>query len=209
MRRRGALGDCPSHCPVRAAAPPPAYAYLLGQYLGDGSIVHTGRGVYRFFLACCAAYPDIVEESRRAIGTVLPDNSIGQRSRPGCTELSLYSKHLLCLFPQHGPGRKHTRPIVLEQWQEAVVLDRHADLFVRGLIHSDGCRCSNKVRNRKGTAYEYPRYMFTNRSSDIRRLFGEACDRLGVEWRQMNRYNLSVARRESVALLDQIVGPKS
>ena len=27
------------------------------------------------------------------------------------------SKHWPCLFPQHGPGRKHTRKIELEQWQ--------------------------------------------------------------------------------------------
>ena len=26
-------------------------------------------------------------------------------------------KHWPCLFPQHGPGRKHERPIVLEDWQ--------------------------------------------------------------------------------------------
>jgi hypothetical protein len=36
-----------------------------------------------------------------------------------------------------------------------------------------------------------------------------ACDRIGVEWRQMNRWNISVARRASVALLDRFIGPKS
>ncbi|HEV8373977.1 MAG TPA: helix-turn-helix domain-containing protein [Actinomycetota bacterium] len=35
-----------------------------------------------------------------------------------------------------------------------------------------------------------------------------ACDALGIEWRPHNRWSLSVARRGSVALLDQFVGPK-
>jgi hypothetical protein len=31
---------------------------------------------------------------------------------------------------------------------------------------------------------------------------------MGIEWRQNNRNNLSVARRASVARLDEVVGPK-
>jgi len=49
---------------------------------------------------------------------------------------------------------------------------------------------------------------FTNVSSDIRGIFGRACDALGVKWRPHNRYSLSVARRGSVALLDEFIGPK-
>jgi hypothetical protein len=59
-----------------------------------------------------------------------------------------------------------------------------------------------------GKTYEYPRYNFTNASHDIRKLFTDGCDRLGVEWRQMNARNISVARREAVARLDQFIGPK-
>jgi hypothetical protein len=57
--------------------------------------------------------------------------------------------------------------------------------------------------------YAYPRYQFSNRSEDIKQLFCEACDRLGVEWRRMNAYTISVARHRGVALLDEFVGPKS
>jgi hypothetical protein len=32
---------------------------------------------------------------------------------------------------------------------------------------------------------------------------------LGIEWRAMNRWNISVARRASVAQLDEFVGPKA
>ena len=54
----------------------------------------------------------------------------------------------------------------------------------------------------------YPRYHFSNVSADIRGIFGRACDQLGIEWRLNNPFSLSVARRGSVALLDDFVGPK-
>ncbi len=50
--------------------------------------------------------------------------------------------------------------------------------------------------------------MFSNRSNDIRDLFGEACARLGIVSRRMNRWNQSVNDREGVRRLDEIVGPK-
>ncbi len=69
-------------------------------------------------------------------------------------------------------------------------------------------RFANRVVVR-GRAYSYPRYTFSNSSEDIRRIFTLACDLLGVQWRQMNATNVSVARRESVARLDEFVGPKA
>jgi hypothetical protein len=116
--------------------------------------------------------------------------------------VAAYSKHWPCLFPQHGPGRKHERKIELTVWQQELV-DGDPRPLVRGLLHSDGCRVLNWVN---GTAY--PRYHFSNVSADIRGIFGRACDRLGIEWRPHNRWSLSVARRGSVALLDEFVGPK-
>ena len=112
-----------------------------------------------------------------------------------------------CLLPQQGPGRKHDRPIELVPWQQEIVDDHAAD-FLRGLIHSDGWRGLNRVTV-KGRAYAYPRYQFSNRSDDIRRLFCEACDREGVAWRPWGRYEISVARRESVARMDTFIGPKA
>jgi hypothetical protein len=50
--------------------------------------------------------------------------------------------------------------------------------------------------------------MFSNRSDDIRRLFVEACDRLGIASRRMNRWNESVSDRDGVRRLDEIVGAK-
>jgi hypothetical protein len=99
---------------------------------------------------------------------------------------------------------------VLEEWQEAVVED-HPEEFIRGLIHSDGCRVANwttRIVAGEKKRYEYPRYHFTNESVDIRNLFTNTLDALGIAWRYNNRNCISVARRESVAKLDEFVGPK-
>lgn len=84
---------------------------------------------------------------------------------------------------------------------------RFPDRLLRGLIHSDGSRYTNTIRHHART-YRYPRYEFSNRSGDIRAIFREYCDQLGIEWRRMNRHSVSVARRTSVAELDRIIGPK-
>ncbi len=115
-------------------------------------------------------------------------------------------------LPQHGAGRKHTRPIELEPWQRDIV-DAHPDWLVRGLIHSDGCRTVNRftttLPSGRVAEYAYPRYFFTNLSADIRRLFCDACERLGVHWTQSSFRNISVADRRSVAILERVVGPKA
>lgn len=90
-------------------------------------------------------------------------------------------------------------------------MNAHPDEFVRGLIHSDGCRVLNSaVRKREGitTRYYYSRYHFTNESPHIRDLFTDTLDRLGIEWRYSRRNCVSIARRESVRKLDAFVGPK-
>lgn len=125
-----------------------------------------------------------------------------------------YSKHLPCLFPQHGAGKKHDRSIALQPWQREFV-DGHPWELIRGLIHSDGSRITNWTTQRVGGAqkrYEYPRYFFTNASDDIIKLFTNALDTVGVEWKptHQNRTvkNISVAKRASVALMDTRIGPK-
>ena len=120
-------------------------------------------------------------------------------------------KHWPCLFPQHGPGRKHDRPIVLEDWQRDVVIAHPAD-FLRGLFHSDGCRANNWATRMVGgekRRYDYPRWQFTNRSDDIRALCCWALDLVDVPWRRSGRWVVSVSRREAVARLDELIGPKT
>ena len=139
---------------------------------------------------------------------VLPANKVTiiKHQKTRLDEVNCYSRHWPCLLPQHGPGRKHERRIILDDWQREIS-DRYPWRFLRGLIHSDGSRFMNTIQHRDKT-YVYPRYVFSNRSDDIRRLFCEYCDKVGVEWRQMNQRSISVARRNSVALMDRHVGPK-
>jgi hypothetical protein len=187
---------------------PPAYVYLLGMYLGDGYIVKWRKGVYRLIVAMDAAYPCIIAECCDAIASVAPGAPPYRQPQKNsrCTWIVKYSKQWPCLFPQHGPGRKHERAIQLHPWQRELVR-RNVKPFLRGLLHSDGSRFANTVRV-NGRRYTYPRYTFTNASADIRRLFCDACDLLRIDWRVMNARNISVAKRASVARLDDFVGPK-
>jgi hypothetical protein len=165
------------------------------------------RDVYRLRIFSSSAYPGITEEISAAMGAQLPVK-VGRLLRRDAAMVIVqsYSKHWPHLLPQHGPGMKHARPIVLEEWQRSIV-EGHPEMLVRGLIHSDGCRVVNKVR-RRGKPYEYPRYFFSNRSEDIKSIFCDALDQLGISWRRDGDQNISIARRESVTLLDTFVGPK-
>jgi len=186
------------------------YAYLLGLYLGDGHITRARRNVFVLSLFCSDDWPGLLAAAGCTMSAVMPASGVFCVQRPGCTEVKSTSKHWPCLFPQHGPGRKHTRKIELEQWQSAIVKSYPGE-FARGLFHSDGWRGVNRVRRRLADGdrwYEYPRYLFDNQSKDIRRLCGEVLDELGVAWRFSRRSTISVARREAVARLDEFVGPK-
>ena len=69
-------------------------------------------------------------------------------------------------------------------------------------------RSKTKLPSGRVAEYAYPRYFFSNLSSDIRGLFCESCERLGLRWTQSNHRNISISHRASVALLDENVGPK-
>ena len=189
------------------ALPMRPYAYLLGLYLGDGYLARHRRDVYSLRFVLDERYTGILDECRAAIRAVAPRNRVCQVQKPGCLEIKSYSKLWPQVFPQHGPGRKHERPIVLAPWQQDIVICE-PEAFLRGLIHSDGCRFTNTVRHGDKT-YSYPRYNFTNASEDIRVMFTDACRLLDISWRQMNARNISVARKADVARLDEFVGPKS
>lgn len=183
------------------------YAYLLGIYLGDGTISSTSKGISVLRVFQDTRYPGIVGEIVRAMSAVMPRNRVVvfRRGTTNCVEIASWSKSWPCLFPQAGPGRKHERKIELTAWQWGYVW-QEPGMFIRGLIHSDGCRVLNKVQRGR---YAYPRYFFCNHSLDIQQLFRDACDIVGVEYRNNRWQTISVARRASVAILDEIVGPKT
>ncbi len=188
------------------------YAYLLGLYLGDGHVYVAGRGRCLLRIHLDASYPQIVDECVRAV-EVVSDRSVRILRREGWNVRIVQCgwKRWPEAFPQHGPGRKHERPIVLQPWQRAIV-EEHPGPFVRGLIHSDGCRTVNRfattLPSGRVAEYAYPRYFFSNLSADIRSLFCNGCDLLGVRWTRSNPRNISVSHRTSVAILDELVGPK-
>lgn len=189
-----------------AALPQREYSYLLGLYLGDGTISRARRGVFKLRVVLDLKYPAIIDECEAAMALVCPSSKVNRVARVGCIEVYSYSKMWPCLFPQHGPGMKHTRSIWLASWQQTIA-NQEPGRLLRGLVHSDGCRVTNRVTV-KGKEYRYPRYFFCNHSADIRGIFCRYCETLGIEWRPDGWRNISIARRESVALLDRFVGPK-
>jgi hypothetical protein len=188
-----------------------AYAHLLGLYLGDGCLSLLRKGVYSLRVACCDAYPRLMDECSDSIERVRPGGRVFRIQAPGCTHVMAMWKHWPCLFPQHGTGRKHTRSITLQEWQQSIV-ERLPGCFLRGLFNADGCRITNwteKTVAGERKRYEYPRYHVVNLSPDILNLCSWALDLVGVEHRRPKPIAISVARREAVARLDEFVGPKS
>ena len=194
---------CPICMPGSQTLPEREYAYVLGLYLGDGCVSRQPRS-YQLRIFLDAAYPGIVDECRRSLEAVRPDNKVwvGRRKTCRCDVVAVCSKHWPCLLPQMGPGRKHNRPIRLQEWQQ-VVVDRERHAFIRGLIHSDGCRV---VANDRGV--RSVRYHFSNKSEDIKRIFCENLDALGIHWTRPCDRQIAVYRKACTALLDEFVGPK-
>lgn len=199
-------------CFVCAGEPlpvPGAYAALLGYYLGDG-YVSRQRSTYSLRVSCDAGYPGIVEDVGRLVAAVRGAGPVGHVRAPGCIVVVGYWSHWPCVFPQHGPGRKHERALTLTDWQREALRSHPAD-FLRGLFHSDGCRVANWTSHHvEGTTriYEYARWQFVNHSEEIREWCTLALDVLGIPWRASNWKTISVSRRRGVEALDRLIGLK-
>jgi len=182
------------------------YTYLLGQYLGDGCISQCQR-TYKLRISTADNYPHIKQDCINSLNEILPDNKVGLIPKEGCTDISCHSNHLPCLFPHGKGGMKHKRKIVLLPWQEKLAIETHPQQFLRGLIHSDGCRTNNQII-KNGKEYNYPRYFFSNRSQDIHTYFELACQTLEIDYKFNNWYSISIAKRNSVEKVDTFVGSK-
>jgi hypothetical protein len=182
---------------------PEDYAELLGLYLGDGHITEMAR-TERMRIFLDSRYVTIVDEAEALLRRCFPANRVGRMTRydGGMVVLFVYHQHLSCVFPQHGPGKKHERRIVLEPWQLAHV-KAAPWAFIRGCIRSDGCVFVNRTG-----PYEYPSYCFDNHSKDIQDLFVDACRLVGVDCRPAGR-SVRIYRRASVARMQEHVGVKS
>lgn len=201
----GAVRPCPA--PLEPSA---SYAALFGFYLGDGHISRFPR-YSALRIACDAKQVEIIRDVERVMRDVHPDRPTCRVSAPGCTVVQSNWKHWPCVFPQHGPGRKHERHLVMKAWQQAIV-DEHPGAFLRGLFHSDGCLVNNwATRPVAGQIkrYEYPRWQFVNESRDIMRWCRETLDRVDIRYRQTKPTVLSVSRRADVARLTELIGVKA
>lgn len=188
---------------------------------GMGASPLIQRGVHRLRIFLDLKYPAIVQACDDAISEVLPANKVNHQNRTSnytdsdhdCdVEVGAYSKSLPCLFPQHGPGRKHDRRIWLSGWQQELAA-KWPEAMLRGLIHSDGCRFTNT--RGKADDWSAPRYSFSNLSTDLTSIFCTACDRLGLHWtaafpkNERNAAVIYVSRKADVARMDEFIGPKA
>jgi hypothetical protein len=184
--------------------------HLLGLYLGDGNISDYPRGVHRLRIFLDKKYPQIVDECAGSMQATMPKNKVHVLLTPSnCYSVSAYSRSWPCLFPQLGPGAKHTRPIYLADWQQKLAM-RWPEQLLKGLIQSDGSRFINPGR----AGWRHPRYKFTNVSTDVTSIFCSACDCLGLRWtasfptNESAAVSIYVSRKADVARLDEFVGPK-
>ena len=203
-KRAAGVATCP-RCwtPMRAlSVSAPDYAELLGLYLGDGYVSHSAR-TERLRIYLDSRYTVVVDEAEALLRRCFPDNRVGRSMGEGGTMvvLSVYHRHLSRLLPQHGPGKRHERPIVLEPWQHAI-LEAEPWPFLRGCIRSDGCSFINRTGR-----YEYLSYHFGNLSPDIRELFVATCARVGVQCRVSGQH-VRINRRACVAQFQEHVGLK-
>lgn len=190
-----------------------AYAYILGMYLGDGNISKL-RKIYRLRITLDAKYPDIIQRCSDKLKQLFSENAVGAirhfyAGRLSYINVSLCKKDLPIFFPQHGIGKKHERPIVLEAWQQRII-DQYPLEFWRGLYHSDGSRSDNFVAGKS-----YPRYQFCNVSSDIIQIFIRTCDQLGLHWTTKQPHKVTksmlvfISKRKDVEYLDNLIGKKT
>ncbi|WP_027862416.1 helix-turn-helix domain-containing protein [Marmoricola sp. URHB0036] len=200
---RAAAFDCPAH-PTS-----PQYAALFGYYLGDGCRSVVGRA-YALRVSCDSTWPGIVDDVEACIRAVHPNRPVFRVRAPGAIVVQQYWQHWPCLFPQHGPGRKHERRLGMADWQREIVAAHPGD-FLRGLFHSDGARVRNwttRMVAGERKRYDYPRWQFVNMSPEILAWCGEALDLVDVAWRRSNHKTVSVSRRDAVARLDALIGVK-
>ena len=91
-------------CAGTAPFDPKAYAYLLGIYLGDGTLTRSPRDVYNLRVSCDLKYPDIVNEIATAITIVRGSDTVGFVAGRGCVVVHAYWKHWPCLTGRRPPS---------------------------------------------------------------------------------------------------------
>ena len=92
-------------------------------YLGDGCISTAAKGVHRLRIFLDMRYPGIIDEWAAQCARSCPEVRARQSHVGGATARGHQpsrSPGRAC-FPQHGPGRSTSRPIVLPSWQQELI----------------------------------------------------------------------------------------
>ena len=148
------------------------YAELLGIYLSDGCI-NVGPRAERLRIFLDAAHPNVAAETEALLKRCFPANRVGRGSRHNghMVVLWVYSGHLSCLFPQHGPGKKHQRRILLEPWQDELVAAAPWR-FLGGCIRTDGCAFINRTGPHEYLSYDFCNLSRTSSTTSSARVAG-------------------------------------
>lgn len=125
-------GGCADECWLADFLDEPSYAYLLGRFLGDGRITATGSG-FTLRIACSGDHGHLVADCAESMAAVVPGLRSARVRRKGVTEVLADSVHWPCLLP-HGPEGRNERLMALLPWQRRIILDRHPESFLRGLV---------------------------------------------------------------------------
>ena len=192
-----------------------AYAFILGEYLGDGCVRTYHRGVFRLDIYNDARYEGLNQLIEQKLAVILPDNKVGRilQSR-NCWDIYVYSKNIPVLFPQMGAGRKHNRKIRLRPWQIEII-DDYPNEFIKGLIYSDGCIYDNNMK-KGGREYSYRSYSFSNKSKDIANYLSRSLKRIGIDvaprWAKNGEiyrtYKMAIYRKRDRLILGRFIQRK-
>lgn len=185
-----------------------SFSHLLGLVAAGGSFDVAGQ---RLVLRFGAAAPFVVSGAVASLVLTAPGRPVRwARTRDGADVLSCAWDGWAQLLPCALLGAVRPCPGCALGPAHRALVEREPHAFVRGLLELGGARVVNRTV-REATdgsplAYAYPRYLFTSGDEVARASLCSGCERIGVRWTQSRPRTISVAERESVALLDSFVG---
>ncbi len=113
-------------------------AYIVGIALGDGNLSNPNGRAPRLRITCCTYYPNLIENIKRSIQILLPNNKVSIVNKPGnCLDISCYStKWEGWLGWKANGGSKCVQNIGIPKW---IISEKEFYTpCLLGLLQSDG-----------------------------------------------------------------------